>query len=103
PMVYTFHTNVASIRTIPVLQHDPDRAEDLDTKSEDHCFSPDTVVDPLLFGRQLLYRSPRFTKRNETIVAIVLSDGRVIRCTPNHWFLTTDGWVQAKNLGGKLL
>ena len=37
PMVYTFHTNVASIRTIPVLQHDPDRAEDLDTKSEDHA------------------------------------------------------------------
>ena len=37
PMVYTFHTLVASIRTIPVLQHDPDRAEDLDTKSEDHA------------------------------------------------------------------
>jgi hypothetical protein len=36
-MVYAFSTCVASIRTIPVLQHDPDRAEDLDTKAEDHA------------------------------------------------------------------
>jgi hypothetical protein len=37
PMVYCFNTCIASIRTIPVLQHDPDRAEDLDTESEDHA------------------------------------------------------------------
>jgi Terminase large subunit, T4likevirus-type, N-terminal len=37
PMVYCFNTCTASIRTIPVLQHDPDRAEDLDTKAEDHA------------------------------------------------------------------
>lgn len=37
PMLYTFSTCLASIRTIPVLQHDPDRAEDLDTNSEDHA------------------------------------------------------------------
>jgi hypothetical protein len=37
PMIYTFDTNVASIRTIPVLQHDPDKHEDLDTESEDHA------------------------------------------------------------------
>ena len=37
PMVYCFDTCVASIRTIPVLQHDPDKAEDLDTESEDHA------------------------------------------------------------------
>ena len=37
PMIYCFTTCVASIRTIPVLQHDPARAEDLDTKSEDHA------------------------------------------------------------------
>jgi hypothetical protein len=37
PMVYAFETCVASIRTIPVLQHDPNRAEDLDTESEDHA------------------------------------------------------------------
>ena len=37
PMIYCFSTCSDSIRTIPVLQHDPGRAEDLDTKSEDHA------------------------------------------------------------------
>lgn len=37
PMIYTFDTCKDSIRTIPVLQHDPNRAEDLDTDSEDHA------------------------------------------------------------------
>lgn len=37
PMIYCFSTCVDSIRTIPVLQHDPHRAEDLNTHSEDHC------------------------------------------------------------------
>ena len=37
PMIYCFNTCTASIRTIPVLQHDPLRAEDLDTKAEDHA------------------------------------------------------------------
>jgi len=37
PMVYCFTTCTASIRTIPVLQHDQARPEDLDTESEDHA------------------------------------------------------------------
>src|SRR5262249_2065543 len=37
PMMYFFATCKDAIRTIPVLQHDPDRAEDLDTNSEDHA------------------------------------------------------------------
>lgn len=37
PMIYCFSTCKDSIRTIPVLQHDPHRAEDLDTSSEDHA------------------------------------------------------------------
>jgi hypothetical protein len=37
PMAYCFSTCADSIRTIPVLQHDPDKPEDLDTKSEDHA------------------------------------------------------------------
>lgn len=37
PMIYCFSTCVDSIRTIPVLQHDETRAEDLDTDSEDHA------------------------------------------------------------------
>jgi hypothetical protein len=37
PMVYIFSTCVHLIRTLPMLQHDPDRAEDLETDSEDHA------------------------------------------------------------------
>jgi len=37
PMLYFFSTCRDSIRTIPVLQHDPKRAEDLDTDAEDHA------------------------------------------------------------------
>ena len=36
-MIVTFHTCVDSIRTIPFLQHDPDRPEDIMTDSEDHA------------------------------------------------------------------
>jgi len=36
-MVVTFATCIDSIRTIPFLQHDPDRLEDLMTDSEDHA------------------------------------------------------------------
>lgn len=37
PMIYTFSTCRDSIRTIPALQHDPDKPEDVDTEGEDHA------------------------------------------------------------------
>jgi hypothetical protein len=37
PMMYVFSTCTELIRTLPVLQHDPDRAEDVDTNQEDHA------------------------------------------------------------------
>jgi hypothetical protein len=37
PMIVTFATSTDSIRTIPILQHDPDRPEDVMTDSEDHA------------------------------------------------------------------
>jgi len=37
PMVVTFSTCVDSIRTIPALQHDPLKPEDLDSDMEDHA------------------------------------------------------------------
>ena len=36
-MLYVFSTCRDFVRTVPVLQHDPHRAEDLDTKGEDHA------------------------------------------------------------------
>ena len=53
PMIYCFDTCADSIRTIPALQHDQTRAEDLDTDMEDHpaddwryaCMSKPYVID----------------------------------------------------------
>lgn len=36
PMLYVFETCRDFIRTVPVMQHDPHRAEDIDTDGEDH-------------------------------------------------------------------
>lgn len=37
PMLFVFSTCRDTIRTLPTLQHDRDRAEDLDTEAEDHA------------------------------------------------------------------
>lgn len=37
PMMYVFSTCTDFIRTVPVLQHDENRPEDIDTDSEDHA------------------------------------------------------------------
>jgi hypothetical protein len=37
PMIYTFSTCLDSIRTVPVLPHDDNNPEDLDTSAEDHA------------------------------------------------------------------
>jgi hypothetical protein len=37
PMIYCFSTCVDSIRSIPALQHDEKKPEDVDTKMEDHA------------------------------------------------------------------
>lgn len=42
-------------------------------------------------------------KEKALMLSITLSNGRIIKCTDDHQFLTTDGWVQAKNLKGKQL
>jgi len=41
PMIYFFSTCRDTIRTLPALQHDPVKAEDVDTESEDHA--PDEI------------------------------------------------------------
>jgi len=37
PMLFVFSTCYHLIRTLPVMQHNPDHAEDLDSDLEDHC------------------------------------------------------------------
>lgn len=38
PLIYWFSTCIHAIRTIPVLQHDPMRPEDVNTDMEDHAY-----------------------------------------------------------------
>ena len=61
PMLFVFSTCVALIRTLPLLQHDPDRPEDLDTTMEDHA------ADELRYAclsRPYVPARPRLPKRN---------------------------------------
>lgn len=44
-------------------------------------------------------RNPRVTRENAELVEVTLDNYQVIRCTPDHLFMTLDGeWVQAQNL-----
>jgi hypothetical protein len=116
-MVYCFSTCTASIRTIPVLQHDPARPEDLDTLSEDHCFASGTMVETdqgpmrieqvpasgrvLSIGGYQRYRSARRTRRNADIMRLGFDSGAVVYCTKDHKFLVDfDDWRYAKDLIG---
>jgi hypothetical protein len=62
PMIYFFSSCRALIRTLPVLQHDPMRAEDLDTSSEDHA------VDAARYG---VMARPWFRAPEERVKKVV--------------------------------
>lgn len=65
PLLYIVETCVDAIRTIPVVQHDKNNAEDLDTDQEDHalddiryaCMSRPYFIDNNSEG----YRNPNST------------------------------------------
>ena len=117
PMIVCFATCHDSIRTVPALQHDSVNPEDIDTDMEDHCFAAGTLVetavgpvaieklpmtgDVVTVGNRIVgYRSARMTRRGAQLVRVTFEDGRSIRCTPDHRFLTDDGWCQASDLKG---
>jgi len=54
PLVYFFSTSTEVIRTLPTMQHDRVKAEDLDTDGEDHC------CDSVRYG---LMSRPYFTEK----------------------------------------
>jgi hypothetical protein len=70
PMIVCFETCLDSIRTIPALQHDAARPEDLDTTGEDHagddwryaCMSRPWIAapkdEPKLRGRRDWFDEP---------------------------------------------
>lgn len=44
------------------------------------------------------YRNPRITKTDARLVEVVFADGHTVKCTPDHLFLTDNGWRYAENL-----
>lgn len=118
PMLVIFSTCEDSIRTLPIMQHDKDRIEDIDTEQEDHCFCAGTLVETIsgLIPIEQLpetgvvlsntgyerYRSSRMVKENAKILKLTFSNGVVIKCTPDHKFKdSTDEMRYAIDLLGK--
>jgi hypothetical protein len=114
PMLYTFNTCTDFIRTFPVLQHDIDKPEDVDTDGEDHCFAAGTDVltptglvaieelpaDGLIYGVSGIYRyrSRRLVRANAEVVRLNFADGSTVICTPDHRFMRIDGtWKEAQD------
>jgi hypothetical protein len=95
PMIYFFSTCTEIIRTLPMLQHDPDKPEDVQTDSEDHaCFVAGTIVN----GKPI-EEIGMLTRRNAEIIALSFDNGERIVCTPDHRFLCGDGeWKKAIDL-----
>lgn len=118
PMIGCFATCRDSIRTIPTLQHDTSRPEDLDSDGEDHCFAAGTLVETdagpqpiealaetgvVLTDRGWRdYRSARLVQKNAELVRLRFSNGREVTCTPDHRFLLdrSDEWRYASDLKG---
>jgi hypothetical protein len=74
PMLYVFETCKDFIRTVPALQHDPDRPEDVDTDGEDH------VADEARYGCMSRPYVPRKreAERPTELKYEVQPDGRIV-------------------------
>lgn len=105
------------IRTVPTLARDPKNPDDCHKLSEDHCFTADTRVlladgtkprlDELIGQTGLIqtdqgpkqFTRARLVKKDQPTIKLTFSDGSVVRCTPDHKFMTTNGdWVLAQDI-----
>ena len=78
------------------------------------CFHPDTKVLTRYGTRRIMdlpqngevltpcgwktYQGPRITRRNAQLVEVTFKDGHTVKCTPDHLFLTDNGWKSAESL-----
>ena len=86
---------------------------------DDRCFSGDTkiIVNDVLIefkdipkkglirdykGDNILFYNGGY-KGHEKIFNILLNNGKIIRSTNDHEFLTLNGWIKAENLAGETL
>lgn len=79
-----------------------------------HCFTGDTEVltrygmrsisslpkegEVLTLCGWTRYENPRITRRHAQLVEVGFSDGLTVKCTPDHSFLTDNGWISARSL-----
>ena len=64
PMLVCFSTCEQSIRTIPVLQHDKDKIEDLDTDGEDHAADGIESLGPPGFSHAIILSIQRIDQKH---------------------------------------
>ncbi|MGE0629156.1 MAG: terminase, partial [Hyphomicrobiaceae bacterium] len=67
PMLFYFSTCRDSIRTIPAMQHDADRPEDIDTNTEDHAADDSRYA---CMSRPWAKSQPREEKQNRSGYAL---------------------------------
>jgi intein/homing endonuclease len=101
----------------------PENKDDLNDKEEpekvnDHCLVADTLVDTInrqtkikdLVGKTgYLYSidgvrkftNVKKTGKNKKIIKLTFSNGKQVKCTEDHLFLTPDGWIKAIELENK--
>lgn len=100
---------------------DDNDGEERPVKVNDHCLTGDTLVDTehgqvaiadlvgksgrvwsysRILGRKVLrrFKDVRLTRRKAKIYKVTFADGRIVRCTGEHKFLTKDGWKELKYL-----
>lgn len=122
PMLFFLMGCENAVRTLAALQHDDveSKFEDADTEGEDHpCFAAGTMVRTpngdiaieklppagsvcTRYGVQP-YRDAGMTRAYAPRVRLFFSDGSAVVCTPDHRFITENGWTQAKEMAGAWL
>ncbi len=116
PHLYFLDQAEHHIRTLPLMQRDKKKPEDINTDLEDHCFVYDTEIITnkgikkigdlveksgkvlSVNGKFVNFSNCRKTRKKEQLVEVIFSDGHKVTCTPDHNFLTTNGFIKAKDL-----
>ncbi len=118
PGIFFFDNCVNCIRTIPTLPRAKDNMDDVQsTHVEDHCLHGDTIVHTLEYGDvkikdlvgkkghclsldgkyEPFYNCKQYGK-NDSIVKVYFENGDIIKCTPDHKFLTLNGLEEIQNI-----
>ena len=116
PHLYFFTPAQHHIRTLPLMQRDKKKPEDIFTFSEDHCFVYDTEIitgkgaqkigDLVGTSGKVLsinsefvnFKNCRRTRKDSKLVEITFADGHSVICTPDHKFLTIKGFISGEKL-----